>query len=54
MVDAKVNFWDVACVEPIITEAGGMISDLQGIEGLGSSCIAGNPVIVKEALELLA
>lgn len=53
MVDAKVNFWDVACVEPIITEAGGMISDLQGNKGLGSSCIAGNPVIVKEALELL-
>jgi len=33
MVDARLNAWDVACFEPILAEAGGIMTDLAGREG---------------------
>ena len=33
MVDARLNPWDVACFVPILTEAGGVMTDLTGREG---------------------
>lgn len=50
MIDAKMNLWDVACLQPIITEAGGYLCDLTGKPGMGESSIAGSENLVMEAL----
>ncbi len=53
MIDAKMNLWDVACLQPIVTEAGGYLCDLTGKTGLGDSSIAGREDLVVEALRFL-
>ncbi len=40
MVDPRMNLWDVAPLVPIVQEAGGVITDLQGRPGAGDSCLA--------------
>ncbi|KGE73676.1 hypothetical protein DC28_00050 [Spirochaeta lutea] len=52
MIDPIVNLWDVACLHPIITEAGGRITDLSGNPGLGTSALAANPALHGKVLEL--
>lgn len=42
MLDPIVSLWDVACLKPIVEEAGGRFSDLQGLSKLGTSCLASN------------
>lgn len=53
MIDAKMNLWDVACLQPIVREAGGYLCDLNGKAGLGDSSIAGRKDLVLEALRYL-
>ena len=53
MIDAKMSLWDLACLLPIIEEAGGVILDLEGHPGLGDSSVAGSPELVQEALRYL-
>lgn len=54
MVDPRLAIWDLAALIPVIEEAGGKISDLEGREGLaGKSAIAANPAIHREAIALL-
>jgi histidinol-phosphatase len=55
MIDSRLSIWDLAALIPIITEAGGRISDLQGHPGLDAkSAIAANPRLHAEALAFLA
>lgn len=53
MIDARMNLWDVACLVPIVQEAGGVLCDLRGDPGLGQSAIAGRVAIVEQALGYL-
>ncbi len=54
MVDPRLAIWDLAALIPVIEEAGGKISDLEGREGLeGKSAIAANLAIHREAIALL-
>jgi histidinol phosphatase-like enzyme (inositol monophosphatase family) len=53
MVDPIMNLWDVAPLMPVITEAGGVFTDINGrVDGLGESAIAGNPSIHHAILAL--
>src|SRR5690606_7864308 len=54
MVDPVMGLWDVACIKPIIEEAGGRFSDLNGRPELGTSCIASNGRLHDEILALFA
>jgi histidinol phosphatase-like enzyme (inositol monophosphatase family) len=55
MVDAVMNPWDSAALLPIIEEAGGVFTDLQGVRtGLGASSVATNAALSKEVRGLLA
>lgn len=55
MLDARLALWDLAALVPIVREAGGVITDLEGREGLDlKSAIAGNPRLHAQAIELLA
>jgi fructose-1,6-bisphosphatase/inositol monophosphatase family enzyme len=54
MVDARLNPWDAACFVPIIAEAGGVFSDLQGLTAWNqSSAIATNFTLAAEARRIL-
>lgn len=49
MVDDIVNAWDVAAMQPIIAEAGGVFSDWNGAStAFGGSAIATNAALAKE------
>lgn len=53
MVDPVMNLWDVAPLVPILTEAGGLITDFTGGDAAsGESAIAGTPEIQQRLLEL--
>ena len=52
MNDPRMNLWDLACLKPIIEEAGGIFSDLEGNPGLGSSCLVANPSLHPTVLRL--
>jgi histidinol phosphatase-like enzyme (inositol monophosphatase family) len=51
MIDAVLNVWDAAAILPVIKEAGGVYSDLQGLESIESgSGISANPHLHKQIL----
>ena len=52
MVDPIMNLWDLACLQPIIQGAGGILTDIHGSAGLGTSAIAANPLLHRQVLEL--
>jgi len=54
MLDPIVSRWDVAAVRPIIEEAGGMFTDLDGVAtARGRHSLAATPAIHAEVLDLL-
>ena len=54
MIDPIVNPWDVACFQPIITEAGGVFTDLNGVPSpFGGHAMASNAVLAHDARTLL-
>jgi histidinol phosphatase-like enzyme (inositol monophosphatase family) len=49
MVDARANPWDIACFQPIIEEAGGVLTDLNGVPtAFGGHSIATNAALAAE------
>ncbi|MFX1367185.1 MAG: inositol monophosphatase family protein [Promethearchaeota archaeon] len=53
MIDPIMSIWDVAPLKPIITEAGGVFTNLDGEpEALGDSSIACNNVLHEEIMKL--
>ncbi len=54
MIDPIMNIWDIAPLKPIITEAGGIFTDLDGIENaIGTSSIACNSALHKELMSII-
>ncbi|MBD3406290.1 MAG: histidinol-phosphatase [Candidatus Lokiarchaeota archaeon] len=54
MIDPIMKPWDIAPLKPIITEAGGVFSDLDGNdEALGTSALAANKDLHKQVLDLV-
>lgn len=45
MIDPKMNLWDIACLMPIVTEAGGEFTDTLGSRKLGDSAVATNGLL---------
>jgi histidinol-phosphatase len=55
MVDMVMNPWDAACFLPIIEEAGGVFSDLNGqVTAFGGHSIATNAHLAKEVRQCLS
>ncbi len=54
MVDPVMNYWDVAALYPVITEAGGRITTIDGALGPGGSVVATNGLLHDEVLGILA
>jgi len=52
MIDPKMNLWDVACLKPIIEEAGGKLTTIHGNPELGDSSIASNGLLHSDILAL--
>lgn len=53
MIDPIMNIWDIAPLKPIITEAGGVFTDLDGIDNaMGTSALASNSMLHKEIIDL--
>ena len=54
MIDPIMKIWDIAPLKPIITEAGGVFTDLDGNpNALGESSIACNEILHKQIMQLL-
>jgi histidinol phosphatase-like enzyme (inositol monophosphatase family) len=54
MVDAVVNAWDVACFLPIVEEAGGVFTDLNGVvTAFGGHSMATNAALAAESRRML-
>lgn len=54
MVDAKMNVWDCAALQPIIEEAGGKFTDWRGEATIyGGDAVASNGQVHNEALKLM-
>ena len=54
MVDAVANAWDIACFVPIVEEAGGVFTDLDGaITAFGGNSIATNAALAAESRRIL-
>jgi histidinol-phosphatase len=54
MVDPKLSSWDIAAFIPVITEAGGVITDLQGRSPVdGGSAVATNAALAREVRTIL-
>ncbi|MFG1602777.1 histidinol-phosphatase [Actinoplanes sp. NPDC049265] len=54
MVEPELSLWDVAALIPIVTEAGGRFTDLDGVPGPGGgSAIASNGLLHDELLRRL-
>lgn len=54
MADAIVNPWDIACFLPIIEEAGGVFTDLNGaVTAFGGHSIATNAALAAESRRIL-
>lgn len=48
MIDPRLNAWDAACFQPIIEEAGGVFTDLEGNRtAFGGSAIATNKALAR-------
>lgn len=53
MIDPIMNLWDVACLKPIIEEAGGRFTDVYGKAELGESSIATNGLVHDQVMNRL-
>jgi histidinol phosphatase-like enzyme (inositol monophosphatase family) len=54
MVDARIRAWDIACFLPIIEEAGGVFTDLDGAAtAFGADSIATNAALAAESRRIL-
>ncbi|MFN2587712.1 MAG: inositol monophosphatase [Actinomycetota bacterium] len=53
MVEPDLSVWDVAALEPIVREAGGRITGLDGDEWRRGGCVTTNGVLHDEILQLL-
>jgi histidinol-phosphatase len=54
MVEPELSLWDIAALIPIVTEAGGTFTDLDGKPGAGGgSAIASNGLLHDDLLTLL-
>ncbi len=55
MLDPEMNRWDLAAVKPIIEEAGGVFTDLNGVNtASGTSCLAATPKVHEQILRMLS
>ena len=45
MLDPTMDIWDIACLMPIVREAGGEFTDMQGSPTLGTSAVATNGLL---------
>ena len=53
MIDPIMNIWDIAPLKPIITEAGGVFTDLDGVDNaMGTSSLAANTMLHKKIVDL--
>lgn len=53
--EPELNLWDMAALVPIVTEAGGRFTDLNGVDGpFGAGAIATNGILHEEVLQILA
>jgi fructose-1,6-bisphosphatase/inositol monophosphatase family enzyme len=51
MIDPIMNIWDIAPLQPIITEAGGVFTDLDCTDNaMGTSSLACNSMLYKELM----
>ncbi|HJP41842.1 MAG TPA: inositol monophosphatase family protein [Dehalococcoidia bacterium] len=53
MLDPIVNYWDVAALHPVISEAGGRLTRWTGETELGETSVATNGILHNEVLTLL-
>jgi histidinol-phosphatase len=54
MVEPELSLWDLAALIPIVTEAGGIFTDLAGRPGpAGGSAVASNGILHENLLQLL-
>lgn len=54
MVDARINAWDIACFVPVVEEAGGVYTDLDGAAtAFGEHSIATNAALAAESRRML-
>jgi histidinol-phosphatase len=54
MVDAIVNAWDIACFLPVVEEAGGVFTSLDGtVTAFGGNSIATNAALAAETRRIL-
>ena len=54
MVDARIRAWDIACFVPIVEEAGGVFTDLDGRStAFGKHSIATNAALAAESRRIL-
>lgn len=54
MLDPKLQVWDLAAIIPIIEEAGGSVTRLDGVRDLnGGQAVASNGILHTELLSLL-
>jgi histidinol-phosphatase len=54
MVDARIRAWDIACFLPIIEEAGGVFTDIDGaVTAFGPDSIATNAALAAESRRIL-
>lgn len=55
MIDPIMKVWDIAPLKPIITEAGGMFTDLDGNPNpLGTSALATNSMLHEEIIKIIS
>ena len=53
MLDPVMNLWDIAPLAPVITEAGGTFTDIEGVENsVGASALAAPKHLHQHILEL--
>lgn len=53
MLDPIMSLWDIACLYPIIREAGGEITDMGGKHGISDSAVASNGLLHQEIMTVL-
>jgi histidinol-phosphatase len=53
MIDPIMSLWDIACLQPIITEAGGEFTDINGSHSLGDSAVATNGHLHEQVLAIM-
>lgn len=54
MAEPDLSVWDVAALQPIVSEAGGRITDLDGNPWAGGGCVTTNGGLHDEVLTLLS